>query len=612
MGLTLEEMMKKNKKPRSKKRISFGQLAAREIENGNFAKAEEYYRILLKEHPNNTSLLAVLGKTFIDQQKYEEAIPVLERVVQTDSYDAGVAYNLALSHHQLSHQVEAIQFYEKAIDLNPNLFGAHNNLGVIYLLKRNYAKVKHHLSAAMHINPTDARVLVNLALACADSGDIQAAQETLLQAINLDPNNDVSYSNYLMNMHYFSSLDREKVFDAHRQWNSRYAVPKAQRLLQKNIKNPDRKLRIGYISPDFRIHSVAYFFIPIIKSHNKNEFEIFCYSDTNSPDGMTHHISSLCDTWRDVYLLSHEDLCTQIQKDGIDILVELSGHTGGNRLRALSYKPAPVQVSYLGYPNTTGVEAIDYRITDHWADPVGETDHLHTEKLIRLENGFLCYQAASDIGEPSPAPHLNNGYITFGSFNTLHKVNDAVIDIWARLLKIVPNSRLALKALGLKDKSTQTYLLEKFVKHGIEKDRIILLQATDSMFDHLACYSQVDIALDTFPYNGTTTTCEALWMGVPVVTVKGDCHVARVGYSIMGQGGLTEMVANNYDEYLSIAMELAENSALLSHLRSNLRPHIQNSALTHAPLHTQEMEFEYRKIWADYCVTATKDSKIEA
>ena len=330
-------------------------------------------------------------------------------------------------------------------------------------------------------------------------------------------------------------------------------------------------------------------------------FSVFCYSSVASPDHNTRYLMPKIDHYKAVASLSGEQLKEMILADKIDILVDLAGHTSGGNLRVFNMKPAPVQVSYLGYANTSGIKAMDYRITDAWADPPGENEKLYTEQLVRLPGGFLCYTPPRGTPDVAAAPAIANGYVTFGSFNHPAKITPAVITAWSEILKQVSDSRLLLKYRSFTDAHTRKLYLDMFEQQGIDPGRIELLGLTQSKEEHLACYHRVDIGLDTFPYNGTTTTCDTLWMGVPVVVLTGKAHAGRVGVSLLKQLSMDSLIADSLTDYISIATELANDIDRISALRSEIRSRMQNSTLCNGELHTRELETAYRKMWSNWC-----------
>jgi predicted O-linked N-acetylglucosamine transferase (SPINDLY family) len=388
--------------------------------------------------------------------------------------------------------------------------------------------------------------------------------------------------------------DPGQLFQEHLEWGRH--CPHSAMLHKRPSDNEGRPLRIGYLSPDFCSHPVAFFIEPLLARHDRSSFEVFCYSDVAHPDGITTHFRRLVPAWRDIRHLSDDELARRIHADRIDILVDVAGHTANNRLRVFACKPAPLQVTWLGYPNTTGLAAMDYRLTDAWADPPGETEHWHSETLIRLQGGFLCYRPLEGVSVTAP-PCLTTRHVTFGSFNNLAKVTPEVIAVWSRLLRRVPTARLLLKTKPLRDKDTQEAVYEQFARYGVDRGRVDLIGWVEKMGDHMGLYGRVDIALDTFPYNGTTTTCEALWMGVPVVTLAGGTHAGRVGVSLLSRIGLSEFIAGTPDEYIELAVQLANDRERLDRLRNHLRGQVAASSLCDAESFARNVEASYRTIW---------------
>jgi predicted O-linked N-acetylglucosamine transferase (SPINDLY family) len=385
-----------------------------------------------------------------------------------------------------------------------------------------------------------------------------------------------------------------------------FDLRQARRLLKQppvfgNTRDRQRVLRVGYVSPDFREHSVAHFTRKLIGSHNREKVEVTCYADVMKPDGFTREFEAQADHWLSLVGMDDEAVAERIRQDGIDILVDLAGHTSDNRLLVFARRPAPVQVTWLGYPNTTGMRAMDYRLTDAVADPPGEADKTHTEKLIRLEHGFLCYQTDEPVPEVAPPPCLQQGHVTFGSFNTTKKVTADVIRVWSQILKAVPGARLLLKSESLQDEAARARLRKAFGERGVAEDRLELHGGFPGRDEHMGLYSTVDVGLDPFPYNGTTTTCEALWMGLPVVCLRGDRHAGRVGASIMHRIGLDELVAGSKDDYAALAQALAADTGRLAELRSGMRARMRASPLMDVRLFAETLESAYRQMWITWC-----------
>jgi predicted O-linked N-acetylglucosamine transferase (SPINDLY family) len=412
------------------------------------------------------------------------------------------------------------------------------------------------------------------------------------KALELRPGWAAAHSNLLLLMNY-TEKEGERLFAAHKEWARRHCVNKKPIILQPgSVKG--RRIRIGYISPDFKAHSVAYFMQPVLECHDRTEFEIFCYADVLNPDLVTGQLKSQSEHWRNIRGMEDKAVAELIRDDSIDILVDLAGHTAGNRLPVFCMKPAPVQVTYLGYPNTTGMETIDYRLTDCYADPEHVSDAFYAEKLVRLPHGFICYSppldAPSIVLQP---PRQLNGYITFGSFNNLSKITPEVVAVWSRLMEKQPDSRMFIKNCSMSDPRTCERYKNLFSEHGIQQERLQFMGHTSSLVSHLVQYARIDIALDTFPYNGTTTTCEALWMGVPVVTMTGDLHAGRVGASIMNQAGLDNFVGNDVSSYIGLALGLAADVEYLAGLRRTLRETLSNAALCNAGRFVKDLEDTY-------------------
>jgi predicted O-linked N-acetylglucosamine transferase (SPINDLY family) len=360
-------------------------------------------------------------------------------------------------------------------------------------------------------------------------------------------------------------------------------------------------LRIGYVSPDFVHHAVSYFVEPVLAAHNRAQIEVFCYADAPVADATTARLRGLSDQWRDIAPLNDAQVAELIRSDKIDILVDLAGHTARHRLLVFARRPAPIQLTWIGYPNTTGLETIDSRLTDAISDPLGQTEVFHTEKLVRLPEVFSCYKPSDQAPAVSELPAVKNGYVTFGSFNHFAKINPAVLDLWARLMVRLPSSRLFLKARSLADPETATGVRETFKRHGVAANRLTLCSDELSVAAHQSLYHGVDIALDPFPYNGTTTTCEALWMGVPVITLAGQTHVSRVSASLLTHLGRPEWIAHSEDGYIEKCAALAADLPRLAELRANQREQMRLSPVCDAPRFTAQLEATYRELWRQRC-----------
>ena len=403
-------------------------------------------------------------------------------------------------------------------------------------------------------------------------------------------------------MLYLPEQNPDEILAEHRRWAQVHANVPGGVPRYANSRDPARRLRVGYVSADFRSHAVGFFFEPLLANHDRNVVEAVCYSGVARPDATTERLRSMASQWRDIGGLSTEQVASMIRADGIDILVDLAGHTSGTRLKVFAHKPAPVQVTYLGYPTTTGLPVMDYRFTDELADPEGE-DVYYTEKLLRLPGAFLCYRPLDNCPPVSPLPAMEKGYVTFGSFNNLSKISPSVISLWVKLLQEVPGSRLFVKNPSLTDTATRERYYGLLEKQGATRDRVELQGRTATQAEHLALYSRLDIALDTFPYNGTTTTCEAIWMGVPVITLAGQRHAGRVGVSILSNAGFGEWIARTPEQYITLAAGLAADVKKLAALRANLRQRMSDSPLCDGQVFARKVETAYREIWRAWCAS---------
>ena len=437
-----------------------------------------------------------------------------------------------------------------------------------------------------------------------DRGQHNEAETYFKRALQINPDISITLSNLLFNMNYNSRYKPQDIFSEHLLFAKKFAGPLSSAILPlTNEPSATRRLRIGYLSPDFKRHAVAYFTEPVLAAHNREHFEIFCYSLVPTQDEVTKRIQKYSDQWRSIVGISDEDAAILICNDKIDILIDLAGHTAHNRILLFARKPAPIQVSWIGYLATTGLSTIDYKIVDGYTDPPGKTEQFYTETLIRLPESFLCYLPDKYSPEVGPLPAMSTGHITFGSFNNFAKVTPEVITLWARVLNELPGSHLILKGKSFSDETTCQYAINMFTQRGISAERITL-QSWDPSPKHFASYNQVDIGLDTFPFNGATTTCEAMWMGVPVITLAGTAYHSRSGVSLLSNVGLPELIAETHDEYTGIAINLASDIEKLQLLRKSLRDRMSHSPLTDAKRFTANLETCYRKMWENWCNSA--------
>lgn len=556
------------------------------LQQGKQDEAVESFSKAISLNPAFAEAYGNLGDIRLKQRRWDEAGNCYDRVIALlpDSFRAYFGKGLALGGKGLF--PEAIENYRKALGIKPDFADAHAALAFAL---RNLGRFREAVAAneaALRFKPDYPAVLCELGNFLLVRGFVDEALAKFRQALKCDPASAVAHSNLLYAMHFLDTYSPVDILAESRKWDQQHALAPFAR----HAPAGNSPLRIGYVSPDFKDHVIKYFFEPLLAAHDRSKFRIFCYAEVAVPDAVTRRLEGLADCWTNTVGMPDRDLAERIVADGIDILVDLAGHTGDNRLRLFTLKPAPVQVAWLGYPGTTGLRAMDYRISDQIADPEGVTDGFHTETVVRVKDGFLCYSPPPHVPGVSPLPALDRGWITFGSFNNLAKITPAVLALWAKLLKRVPDSHLVLKNKLFADEMTRQHCLGPLAAEGIDPARIRLLPHARSVWDHLTCYREMDIALDPFPYNGTTTTCESLLMGVPVIALAGNHHVARVGASLLSQIGMDEFVADTPDDYVAKAARLAHDLERLSHIRQTLRKRMAASVLCDAAAFARRME----------------------
>jgi protein O-GlcNAc transferase len=543
-----------------------------------------------------------LGVALRGKGRLEEAARAFRQVLRLEPLRIQVYEMLGATLSSISNDRidEVVSLYRERQKMIPRDAVANAGLGSMLHIRGDLEEAIGYYRMALQLNPAFTSVYGGLAGALSEQGKFEEASEAYQLVLKHNPHELKTHTNYLLTLHYLPGMTQESIFAEHKKWDQLHGQALANLPAHLNSRDANRKLRIGYVSSDFRAHSVAFFLEPILASHDKNAFEIICYSGVIRPDATTQRLRELADKWRDIGDLGDIESANIIRADQVDILVDLAGHAGDGGLKIFTHKPAPVQLSYLGYPDTTGIAAMDFRLTDALADPQGQ-DVFYTEKLVRLPGGFLCYRPLADSPPVALLPALENGYVTFVSFNNLSKINLEVVALWAGLLQTVPNARLFIKSPAFTDLATRDRYYALFEAQGATRDRVELIGRTATQAEHLALYSRLDIALDTFPYNGTTTTCEAMWMGVPVVTLAGKAHAGRVGLSLLTQVGLTEWIAETPQQYLSIAAEMAKDVTSLAALRAGLRERMAGSSLCDEQSFTRKLEEAYRQMWRTWC-----------
>jgi len=605
------------------------------------ADAVAAYRRALQINSNHVEAWNNLGIALYEAHAMEDSIAALQQALQLRPGYAEAHNNLGNTLRRLGRLADALAAYQAAIHLKPNYAQAHNNLGVVLWetgshdraivsckkalqLKPGFAEAHNslgnvlrdrgdldqaivHFETALELNPEYAEAHSNLAVVLKDQARHDEAIEHATRAISIRPDHP-AHSNLIYLRHFRPDGDPIAIAREQADWHRLHAEPLVSNVApHANVRDPQRRLRIGFIAPYFRRHVVGLNILPVLREHNHEQFEIFCYSDVIRPDPLTEQFRGFADCWRNIVGLGDDRVAELICKDKIDILIDLSLHLSGNRLLVLARKPAPVQATFAGYPGGTGLNTIDYRITDPYLDPPTAGDADAFEKPIRLSS-FWCYDESAmtagmnEIPQTGSLPAKSNGHITFGCLNNFCKVNDRVLQLWARVLQAVPNSHLLLLApAGLARRRTAN----RFAQLGVATDRIEFVGHLPRK-DYFKLYHRIDAGLDTFPYNGHTTSLDSLWMGVPMITLAGTTAVGRAGVSQLSNLGLTNLIAQTPEEFVQIAAGLASDIDQLSGLRSSLREKMRNSPIMDAKRFAGEMEPVYRTMWTNWCSVAAR------
>jgi protein O-GlcNAc transferase len=545
----------------------------------------------VEAHNNLSNVLQSLGQL-------EEAAASLRAALRISPQYVEAHVNLGNILKELGRADEAAASFRQAISLRPDYVEAHVNLGNVLKDRGRALEAIASYREALKLNPRLAVVYANLGNAFKDCGRLDEAVGNLRKAIELEPGFALAYSNLIFTMLYDSELSPAELYEASREFAASFEAPHIGNWPRHgNSCASGRRLKIGYVSADFRNHALASFFEQVIENHDHSKFETYCYYNHTIQDYVTERLRKLSDHWLQCTSLNDEQLASRIQADGIDILVDLSGHTAGNRLPVFARKPAPVQVTWMGYCGTTGLSAMDYRFTEIYLDPEGMSERYYTEKFVYLPSALVIFQSEPGAPEVNGLPALSGEGFTFACLNNPSKLNERVIALWARILQAVPGSRLML---GNAKATEEKWLLELFARHGVGSERL-LLQPRVGILDYLALHHQIDLALDPFPYNGGTTTLHSLWMGVPVLTLAGDRTVSRVGASIMNGFGLSRFVAESEEAYFERAVELSRDLTELGGLRHGLRACIAANSTCDAAGYTRAVEAAYQNMWQHWC-----------
>lgn len=564
---------------------------------GNARAAERHLRASLALQPSAAEAWNGLGLVLRALGRPEEAIAAYQRATVLQP-------TMATAHEQLGALIAdtrgfapAIPHFRKAVELDPGLATAWCNLGLAQIQTGDIASGGVSLDTALSIHPDLPQALLGKGLACQRCHRIEDAIHYYDRTLTVEPRNQEALSARLFCLNYLDTIDAGTLSAAHRTFG-RLWEPQTQPQPPATARSNRRSLRVALLSPDLRAHSVSYFLEPLLRHLDPSRFEIVLYHDHAVSDAVSARLQRHAKIWRNFASQPHAWVGERIREDRPDILIDLAGHTGFNRLPLFAQRLAPVQVSYLGYPNTTGLTTMDFRLTDETADPVGSSDVLHTETLLRFSRCAWAYQPPADAPEVAPPPCLDTGAITFGSFNNASKFSTRTLLLWAGILSRVPRSRLFLKGQGIDDAFFQERLFSWMDSRGISRDRLEFAGRTAGLGEHLSLYGKVDVALDTYPYHGTTTTCEALWMGRPVITLSGDRHASRVGTSLLSAVGCPDWIAQSDEDYVAKATHLALDPGLLAARITTLRQQVAISPLLDHASHARDFGEALRRCHA--------------
>lgn len=565
---------------------------------GEPANAEAAYQRALAINPDLGNAHFNLARLFMAGGNVQGALNHIGKVVALDPKSADDWDIKGRLHQAMKDYESAKESYERALAIDPNLYEVHNNLGVIHQLMGNYEIGISSFRAALDCRPDFVSARSNLGMSLLFMGKREEALFCLREAVQAAPDEPSLYSNYLFCMSHDEKASAEEVFAAHRAFGERFEAPLiAQWPEHDNDRDPERRLRLGFVSADLYAHAVASFIEPIWSALDPEQVEIWVYANNANEDAITQRLKALPHRWQVVNSLSDAALAQQIRQDGIDILFDLSGHSAGNRLLVFARKPAPIQVSWIGNPNTTGLSAMDYYLADRFGAPPGLLDSQFTEKIVRLTCSatFLPADGAPDVAK---LPALRKGSLTFGTYARSNKITDGTIALWSKVLNSVSGSNMLIG--GLSDSTRKREIAEQFSRHGVMQDRIQFLPRM-SMREYLASHDLVDIILDTFPFGGGTTSCHALWMGVPVLSLAGNTMPSRVGAVINGQLQLSSFTVQSETDFVARAVYWSENLSELAALRAELRSRTEASALCQPDAVAKSLEAAMRQMWQLWC-----------
>lgn len=568
--------------------------ALRLLERWDEAEAE--FRAGLALEPDNSDGFLDLGNLLLHRGERAGAVHAFMRSIAADPKQIKAYYNLGILFDEVGRHEDALTVYRQGLSVAPDYAEFYSGMAAIHIHQSRFEEAVELARKAIALDPKLAIAYSYQGSALRQLGDAQAALHSYARSLELNPDDTDVIQNYLFILLYSTEHNAAQIFAEYKRLGAVLEAPyKAHWSPHVNDRNPARRLKVGYVSGDFRLHAVANFFEPVITQHDHKNFEIYCYDNHLEQDAVTERLMAQADHWVHVRKLSDDELAARIKADGIDILVDLSGHSANNRLLALARKPAPVQMNWIGYPSTTGLTSIDYRITDEGMDPPGLSEPYHTEKLIHLPKAW-AFQSDPQAPAVNDLPALHSDQFVLGSLNLMTKINTQVVALWSRVLQALPQARLLVGNV-----TTQTAgdrLLEMFEKNGIAAEQLVF-QARVGMHEYFELHHYIDLCLDTFPYNGGTITNHSLWMGVPVVTLPGERTASRMGVMLLRQVGLEHLIARDEDDYVNIVVGLANDLPALQDIRQSLRSRMQ-TGINAASEITRNLEKAYQAAWQDW------------
>ncbi|MGD0137525.1 MAG: tetratricopeptide repeat protein [Tepidisphaeraceae bacterium] len=548
-------------------------------QQGNLDAAEAVYQSILEEFPNQPDALHLLGVVAHQRGENHKAIGLIQHAIGINSNNPDYFGNLAVVWLALRRYALSAEASRAVIRLAPKNPGAYRNLGQALWKSGELDAAAKAYQTAIDLEPDFFEAYGNLGVVLALMGDREAAITAYRKGLQRNPQWPSTHSSLLYAMQQHEAYDQKAIYAESRNFNRLHALPLKHLIKPHRVdSSPDRKLRIGWVSPDFRLHVVARCMLPVFHAFDRARFENFCYAEVEEPDEMTRAIRASVDHWRDIFPLDDEQAAELIRADGIDVLVDLALHTGKNRLLLFALKPAPVQACYLGYCGTTGLDAMDYRISHPHLDPPGSDMSVYSEKTILLSGSYLCYRPEGPTPDVAALPALQNGHITFGCLHNPAKVSAGVIKLWSQVLSAVPESRMILY---VPPGSRRPWLLDRFTQLGVDSNRLELLPKRPWPA-YIETFNRIDVALDTFPYGGGMSACDALWMGVPIVTLIGTAPMGRMCYSMLFSLGRSEWAAQTPAQYVAAAAALAADLPKLREIRASLRPAMEASPIMDA------------------------------